>query len=82
MYHTDYTNRGIKEIAYTEIATSLDTIIPAIKTKITAWGPFYFEEKLSQLDKRDRRIAEKCISDILFEIEMSVNMSADEEVNR
>ena len=22
MYHTDYTNRGIKEIAYTEIATS------------------------------------------------------------
>ena len=82
MYHTDYTNRGIKEIAYTEIATSLDTIIPAIKTKITAWGLFYFEEKLSQLDKRDRRIAEKCISDILFEIEMSVNMSADEEVNR
>ena len=33
---------------------------------------------MSQLDKRDRRIAEKCISDILFEIEMSVNMSADE----
>ena len=34
MYHTDYNNRGIKEIAYTEIATSLDTIILAIKTKI------------------------------------------------
>ena len=41
----------------------------------------YVEKKLSQLDKRDRRIAEKRISDILFEIEMSADMSADEELN-
>ena len=34
VYHTDYTNRDIKEIAYTEIATSLDTNIPLMKTKI------------------------------------------------
>ena len=34
VYHNDYTNRGINEIAYTEIATSLDTNIPSIKTKI------------------------------------------------
>lgn len=31
----------------------------------------YVEEKLSQLDKRSKRIAEKRISDILFEVEMS-----------
>ena len=31
----------------------------------------YVEEKLSLLDRRNRRIAEKRISDILFEIEMS-----------
>ena len=30
----------------------------------------YVDEKLSQLNKRDRRIAEKRISDILFDIEM------------
>ena len=34
MYRTDYTNRSIKEIVYTEIATSLDTNIPSIKSKI------------------------------------------------
>ena len=34
--HTDYTNRGIKEIAYMEIVTSLDTNIPSIKTKINS----------------------------------------------
>ena len=34
VYYTDYTNRDIKEIAYTEIATSLDTNIPSIKTKM------------------------------------------------
>ena len=38
----------------------------------------YVEEKLPQLDKRDRRTAEKRISDRLFEIEMS----ADGEVKR
>ena len=30
----------------------------------------YVDEKLSQLGKRDRRIAEKRISDVLFEVEM------------
>ena len=36
VYHTDYTNRGIKDIAYTEIPTSLNTNIPSIKTKINS----------------------------------------------
>ena len=178
VYRTDYTKRGIKEIAYTETATSLDKNVPSIKTKINClraklgqevakekkqsndelyysnWIHYdklaflvpvigasksrnalkridlqedenekevggtpvakrktlaekkldllskcteaitanantkaslpkesatrkmsvfslYVEEKLSQLDKRDRRIAEKHISDILLEAEMS-----------
>ena len=192
VYHTDYTNRDIKEIAYTEIATSLDTNIPSIKTKLnglraelgqemskeksnksgqssyelysSSWTHYdklvflvqviealksrntlkiinvqedeiekevrdttiakrkalaekklnllskcteaiaanantkapllnesattkmsafslYVEEKLPQLKKRDRRTAEKCIPDILFEIEESADMSADGELN-
>ena len=36
VYNTDYTNCGMKEIAYTEIATSLDTNIPLTKTKINS----------------------------------------------
>ena len=38
------------------------------------------QEKLSQLGKRDRRIAEKCISDVLFEVEMQ--SEREEHVNR
>ena len=34
VYHTDYSKRDVKEIAYSEIATSLETNIPSIKTKI------------------------------------------------
>ena len=34
VYHTNYTNSGFKQIAYTDIATSLDTNILLIKTKI------------------------------------------------
>ena len=34
VYHTDYTKRGMKEITYTEIATSLGKNISSIKTKI------------------------------------------------
>ena len=49
-------------------------------TKMSAFS-LYVEKKLSQLDKHDRRIAEKWISDILFEIEMSANMSAEKELN-
>ena len=40
----------------------------------------YLDEKLSQLGKRDRRIAEKRISDVLFEIEME--SEREEPVNR
>ena len=40
----------------------------------------YVDEKLSQLGKRDRRIAEKRISDVLFEIEME--SEREEPVNR
>ena len=40
----------------------------------------YVDEKLSQLGKRDRRIAEKCISDVLLEIEMQ--SKREEPVNR
>ena len=40
----------------------------------------YVEEKFLQLDKRDRRIAEKRISDILFEIEMSADI-VDRDLN-
>ena len=35
----------------------------------------YVDEKLSNLDKRSRRIAEKRISDVLFEAEMSLDLS-------
>ena len=34
-----------------------------------------------QLDKHHRRTAEKCLSDILLEIEMLADMSADGELN-
>ena len=34
--HTDYSKRDLKEIAYTEIATSLDTNITSIKAKISS----------------------------------------------
>ena len=53
----------------------------AASTKISAFS-LYVNEKLSQLHKRARRTAEKRISDILFEIEMSADMSADGELNR
>ena len=36
IYQTDYSKRDLKEIAYTEIATSLDTNITSIKTKINS----------------------------------------------
>ena len=40
----------------------------------------YVDEKLSQLGKRDRRVAEKRISDVLFEVEMQ--SEREEPVNR
>ena len=42
-------------------------------TKMSAFY-LYVEEKFSQLDKRDRRIAEKRVSDILFEIKMLIRL--------
>ena len=49
-------------------------------SKMSAFS-LYLEEKLSLLDKRDRKIAEKCISDILVETGISAHMSADAELN-
>ena len=40
----------------------------------------YLDEKLSQLGKRDRRIAENRISDVLLEVEMQ--SEREEAVNR
>ena len=37
--------------------------------------------RILQLDKHDRRIAEKCLSDILLEIEMLADMPTDGELN-
>ena len=50
-------------------------------TKMPAFS-LQVAEKLSQLEKRDRRIAEKCISDTLFKVEMSADLSADGKLNR
>ena len=36
VYHTDYTKRGMKDIAYKEITILLDTNIPLTKTKINS----------------------------------------------
>lgn len=36
IYHKDYKKRDLKEIAYSEIATALDTTIPSVKTKINS----------------------------------------------
>ena len=46
--------------------------------KISALA-LYVDEKLSELNKRTRRIAEKRISDVLFDIEMSTDVSTDWE---
>ena len=47
-------------------SANMKTPLPneSVTTKMSAFS-FYVEEKLSQLDKRDRRIAEKRISDIV-----------------
>ena len=36
VYHTDYTKRGMKDIAYKEITILLDTNIPLTKTKVNS----------------------------------------------
>ena len=50
-------------------------------TKVSSFF-LYIEEKLSQLDKRHRRVAEKRIFKFLFEIKMSADLPPDGEVNR
>ena len=67
----------------TEANANTKTPLPndSATTKLSLFS-LYVEEKLSQLDKRNRRIAEKRISDILFKIEMSADTSADGELNR
>ena len=49
--------------------------------KISAFA-VYVDEKLSELNKRTRRIAEKHISDVLFDMEMSTDVSTDGEFRR
>ena len=46
------------------------------KAKVSTFA-VYVDEKLSQLNKRDRRVAEKRISDVLFNIEMSADASQE-----
>ena len=49
--------------------------------KISAFA-LYVDEKLSELNKRTRRIAKKHISDVLFDMEMSTDVSTDGEFSR
>ena len=49
--------------------------------KISAFA-LYVDEKLSELNKRTRRIAEKRVSDVLFDMEMSTDVSIDGEFSR
>ena len=49
--------------------------------KISAFA-LYVDEKLSELNKRTRRIAEKCIFDVQFDMEMSTDVSTDGEFCR
>ena len=42
----------------------------------------YVDEKLSELNKRTRRVTEKCISDVLFDMEISTDVSTDGEFSR
>ena len=49
--------------------------------KISAFA-LYVEEKLSELNKRTRSRAEKRISDVLFDMEMSTDVSTDGEFSR
>ena len=49
--------------------------------KISAFA-LYVDKKLSELNKRTRRIAEKRISNVLFDMEMSTDVSTDGEFSR
>ena len=49
--------------------------------KISAFA-LYVDEKLSELNKGTRGIAEKRISDVLFDMEMLTDVSPDGQFNR
>ena len=49
--------------------------------KISAFA-LYVDEKLSELNKRTRRMAKKHVSDVLFDMEMSTDVSTDGEFSR
>ena len=49
--------------------------------KISAFA-LYVDEKLSELNKRTSRIAQQHISDVLFDMEMSTDVSTDGEFSR
>ena len=51
------------------------------KPKISAFA-LCVDEKLSELNKCHRKIAEKHISDVLFDMEMSTDVSTDGEISR
>ena len=66
IYHTDYSKRDLKEMAYTEIATSLDTNITSVKAKInnlrTQLGRVMAKEKSTKSGQStDRLYASKWI---------------------
>ena len=62
---------------YTEAVTKKP--VECADSKLSAFA-FYVDEKPSQLGKRDGRVAEKRISDVLFEVEMQ--SEREEPVNR
>ena len=62
VYHTDYTNRGVKEIAYPEIATSLDANIPSIKTKINGLRAQLRQERAKEKSTKTGQSTDKLYS--------------------
>ena len=79
---TKFPTPGLKKKAIDERKTELLSKCTEAITKKPVESAFalYVDEKLSQLGKRDRGIAEKRISDILFEVEMQSDR--EEPVNR
>ena len=79
---TRFSTPGLKKKTIAERKIELLSKCTEAITKKPVESAFalYVDEKLSQLGKRDRRIAEKRISDVLFEVEMQ--SEREEPVNR
>ena len=79
---TRFSTLGLKKKTINERKIELLSKCTEAITKKPVESAFalYVDEKLSQLGKRDRRIAEKRISDTLFEVEMQ--SEREEPVNR